>query len=54
MDAASLAGCKPGLVGGPTQIAGPEVLPVQPDHWARFLGLGPDGMLYVTIAAPFK
>ncbi|KAL4439880.1 hypothetical protein ABPG75_002881 [Micractinium tetrahymenae] len=54
VDAAALANCKPGLMAGPTQIVGPDVLPAQPDHWARFLGIGPDRRLYVTIAAPFN
>lgn len=53
VDAAALAGCKASLLKS-RQIAGPTVLPEQASHANRFLGLGPDGKLYVTVAAPFK
>ncbi|KAL4435230.1 hypothetical protein ABPG77_001912 [Micractinium sp. CCAP 211/92] len=53
VDAAALAGCKASLLKS-RQIAGPTVLPEQASHANRFLGLGPDGKLYVTVAAPFN
>jgi len=36
------------------QVVGSDVLPDQRSHRNRALGLGPEGKLYVTIAAPFK
>lgn len=53
VDAAALAGCKASLLRS-RQIVGPAVLPEQASHANRFLGLGPDGKLYVTVAAPFN
>ncbi|KAL4436658.1 hypothetical protein ABPG75_003797 [Micractinium tetrahymenae] len=53
VDVAALAGCKASLLRS-RQVAGPAVLPEQASHANRFLGLGPDGKLYVTVAAPFN
>lgn len=53
VDQAALEGCNATRIRA-RQVVGGDVLPEQADHKSRGLGLGPDGRLYVTVAAPFK
>ncbi|KAL4439877.1 hypothetical protein ABPG75_002878 [Micractinium tetrahymenae] len=53
VDQAALEGCNATRIRA-RQIVGDDVLPDQADHKSRGLGLGPDGRLYVTVAAPFN
>ncbi len=53
VDQAALEGCNTSRIVA-RQVVGGDVLPEQADHKSRGLGLGPDGRLYVTVAAPFK
>lgn len=52
VDAAALAGCDPALLGS-LVIANGTAMPPQEKHANRGLSLGPDGLLYYTVGAPF-
>ncbi|KAL4439879.1 hypothetical protein ABPG75_002880 [Micractinium tetrahymenae] len=53
VDQAALEGCNATRIRA-RQVVGGDVLPEQAAHRSRGLGLGPDGRLYVTVAAPFN
>lgn len=53
VDQAALEGCNATRIRA-RRVVGDDVLPEQAAHRSRGLGLGPDGRLYVTVAAPFN
>lgn len=53
VDASALAGCDPDLLNVTVLASGEPAMPPQEKHANRGMTLGPDGMLYYTVGAPF-